>query len=148
MDKENQQVTITDVKMPFLSMVVFMVKWAIASIPALIILSLIFVGIATVTASLLNPLGGIFSRSSSISEQDGDMSAHPHEAEKACENFVESHLSSPVASFIFNDRWDGKSMEGQAKMKNDPKKPIRQFTCYPENTGSGWKVTSASIDVE
>lgn len=31
-------VTVVDIKMPFLSMVVFMVKWAIASIPALIIL--------------------------------------------------------------------------------------------------------------
>ncbi|MFQ5518921.1 MAG: hypothetical protein ACE5E3_02845 [Mariprofundus sp.] len=34
-------VTITDIKMPFFSMVVFMVKAAIAAIPALIILSVI-----------------------------------------------------------------------------------------------------------
>jgi len=34
-------VTITDIKMPFLSMVVFMVKLAVASIPAFIILSVI-----------------------------------------------------------------------------------------------------------
>ena len=33
-------VTVADVKMPFGSMVVFMVKWAIASIPAMIILVL------------------------------------------------------------------------------------------------------------
>lgn len=31
-------VVITDIKMPFLSMVIFMVKWVIASIPAFIIL--------------------------------------------------------------------------------------------------------------
>ena len=31
-------VTIVDIKMPFLSMVVFMVKWIVASIPAIIIL--------------------------------------------------------------------------------------------------------------
>ena len=37
----NQNVTITDIKMPFGSMVEFMVKWAIASIPAFIILFLI-----------------------------------------------------------------------------------------------------------
>ena len=37
----NQNVTITDIKMPFGSMVEFMVKWAIASIPAFIILVLI-----------------------------------------------------------------------------------------------------------
>jgi len=37
-----QSVVITDIKIPFESMVVFMVKWAIASIPAFIILSIIF----------------------------------------------------------------------------------------------------------
>jgi len=35
------QVNIVDVKMPFWSMVVFMVKWVIASIPAFIILTII-----------------------------------------------------------------------------------------------------------
>ena len=52
----NQNVTVTDIKMPFGSMVQFMVKWAIASIPAFIILFLIGmmvmgvfgVGIATI----------------------------------------------------------------------------------------------------
>ena len=37
----NNEVVITDIKMPFGSMVEFMVKWAIASIPAFIILFLI-----------------------------------------------------------------------------------------------------------
>ena len=37
----NQEVTVTDIKMPFGSMVVFMVKWALASIPAIIILFLV-----------------------------------------------------------------------------------------------------------
>ena len=40
-DSNNQNVTVTDIKMPFGSMVEFMVKWAIASIPAFIILFLI-----------------------------------------------------------------------------------------------------------
>jgi hypothetical protein len=39
--QEPASVRIIDVKMPFGSMVVFMVKWAIAAIPALIILALI-----------------------------------------------------------------------------------------------------------
>lgn len=34
--------TVIDVKMPFLSMVTFMVKWAIASIPAFMILAFMF----------------------------------------------------------------------------------------------------------
>jgi uncharacterized membrane protein YvbJ len=34
----NQMVSVIDIKMPFLSMVTFMVKWAVAAIPAFIIL--------------------------------------------------------------------------------------------------------------
>ena len=37
-----QEVTVRDLDMPFASMVVFMVKWALASIPAFIILFAIF----------------------------------------------------------------------------------------------------------
>ena len=37
-ENSNQNVIVTDIRMPFGSMVEFMVKWAIASIPALIIL--------------------------------------------------------------------------------------------------------------
>ena len=36
-----QKVIVADVSMPFMSMVVFMVKWALASIPAFIILAII-----------------------------------------------------------------------------------------------------------
>ena len=40
-NSNNQNVIVTDIKMPFGSMVEFMVKWAIASIPAFIILLVI-----------------------------------------------------------------------------------------------------------
>jgi len=36
-----QQVIVTDIKIPFLSMVVLMVKWALAAIPAVIVLIVI-----------------------------------------------------------------------------------------------------------
>jgi hypothetical protein len=40
-DETNKQaVVVTDIRMPFFSMVIFMVKWAIAAIPALCILIL------------------------------------------------------------------------------------------------------------
>ncbi|GLS83597.1 hypothetical protein [Paraferrimonas haliotis] len=39
---DRREVTVVDIKMPFFSMVFFMVKFAIASIPAFIILSIIF----------------------------------------------------------------------------------------------------------
>lgn len=44
--QDNNEITVVDIKMPFWSMVFFMVKWAIASIPAIIIL--IIVGAAAV----------------------------------------------------------------------------------------------------
>ena len=46
MSNDPQEIIVTDIKMPFLSMVVFMVKWALASIPALIILFFILVILA------------------------------------------------------------------------------------------------------
>lgn len=52
MEKEN--VVVTDIRMPFVSMVVFMVKWAIASIPAIIILALLF----ALIAGFMGGLGG------------------------------------------------------------------------------------------
>ena len=39
--EEPNYVIVTDIRMPFLSMVLFMVKWVIASIPAFIILSIL-----------------------------------------------------------------------------------------------------------
>ena len=36
-----KRVVVTDINMPFMSMVIFMVKWVIASIPAFIILSIL-----------------------------------------------------------------------------------------------------------
>jgi hypothetical protein len=42
MADEKREVVVTDVKIPFWSMVVLMVKWAVAAIPALIILIFIW----------------------------------------------------------------------------------------------------------
>ena len=42
---DRQEVIVTDIRMSFWSMVVFMVKWAIAAIPAFIILG--FLGMVT-----------------------------------------------------------------------------------------------------
>ena len=50
--QNNNQVIVVDVKMPFWSMVSFMVKWAIASIPALIILFMLGAFIIAVLTSL------------------------------------------------------------------------------------------------
>lgn len=52
-ENEKQEVTVVDIKMPFTSMVIFLVKLAIASIPTVIILSIIF-------ALLMAVFGGMF----------------------------------------------------------------------------------------
>jgi len=49
----SKEVVVTDIRMPFGSMVVFMVKWAIAAIPALVILT----GIWWITVALFGGMG-------------------------------------------------------------------------------------------
>jgi hypothetical protein len=48
------KVVVTDIKIPFTSMVVLMVKWAIATIPALIML----IVIGSITLGIINALTG------------------------------------------------------------------------------------------
>lgn len=56
MNDYSNRVTVVDIQMPFWSMVAFMVKAAIASIPAIIILSIFF---AIVTAIFTAMFGGM-----------------------------------------------------------------------------------------
>ena len=53
----NSNVRVTDINMPFLSMVIFMIKWAIASIPAMIILGIAGAVMAGIFGGIV---GGIF----------------------------------------------------------------------------------------
>jgi hypothetical protein len=54
MNNENStRVVVADIRMPFWSMVRFMVKWAIAAIPALIILALIGTALSALATALL-----------------------------------------------------------------------------------------------
>ena len=54
MSADYGRVVITDIRIPFGSMVVLMVKWAVATIPALIILSVI----GSITFGVINALMG------------------------------------------------------------------------------------------
>jgi hypothetical protein len=53
MDSERREVVVVDVKIPFWSMVILLVKWAIAAIPAVII-------VAALAAAMSAVLGGVF----------------------------------------------------------------------------------------
>ena len=54
MADERREVVVTDIKIPFWSMVVLMVKWAIAAIPAVIILMVL----ATLLSIVLGMIPG------------------------------------------------------------------------------------------
>lgn len=51
---ERQEVVIVDVSVPFWSMVIFMVKWAIASIPAILIIILVSLFGGGLVAAIFN----------------------------------------------------------------------------------------------
>lgn len=55
---EPTRIVVTDIKMPFWSMVIFMVKWAIAAIPALVILITIWLIMAALFGGMGVMLGG------------------------------------------------------------------------------------------
>ena len=56
---DNQhEVTVTDIKIPFWSMVILMVKWALAAIPAIIILIIIGTLLSIALHTLLGGAGG------------------------------------------------------------------------------------------
>jgi hypothetical protein len=53
-----QKVVVTNIRMPFWSMVIFMVKWAFASIPALIILFFVLGLIMTIMMTFFGAIWG------------------------------------------------------------------------------------------
>ena len=48
MDNEPQNVVITNIKVPFISLMILMIKWVLASIPALILAVALGVGAVTI----------------------------------------------------------------------------------------------------
>jgi hypothetical protein len=65
--QDEQKVVVTDIRMPFWSMVLFMVKWVFASIPAVIIFSVI----AGVIMALLSLLFGTMWRFHGLFREGG-----------------------------------------------------------------------------
>ncbi|MCK5819369.1 MAG: hypothetical protein KAH18_08975 [Psychromonas sp.] len=55
-NNQKQEVTVVDIKMPFFSMVIFLVKLAISSIPACIILWFIFMILGGIFGGLFHGL--------------------------------------------------------------------------------------------
>ena len=55
--ERDSHVVVVDIKMPFMSMVTFMVKWAVAAIPAFIILSIIGTLVMAILHAMVGPPG-------------------------------------------------------------------------------------------
>lgn len=73
-------VVVTDIRMPFWSMVVFMIKWAIAAIPALLLLTILAVVVAALFSGVFGSIGRqAFSPSYIPSERSPATSAAPRE---------------------------------------------------------------------
>jgi hypothetical protein len=53
-----QEIVVTDVRIPFLSMVVLLVKWALAAIPAMIILIVIGGVLSMIVGAFFGGMGG------------------------------------------------------------------------------------------
>ncbi|HSE00021.1 MAG TPA: hypothetical protein VLB72_04705 [Burkholderiales bacterium] len=53
-----QEIVVTDVKIPFLSMIVLLVKWALAAIPAMIILFVIGAVLSMIFGAFIGGPGG------------------------------------------------------------------------------------------
>lgn len=75
---EPQKVTVTDINMPFGSMVVFMVKWTLAAIPAVIMLSV--VGAAIYIA--FGAIGLGLAQVSRVSEAQGQRSQYERDLDR------------------------------------------------------------------
>jgi len=52
-----KRVVVTDINMPFMSMVIFMVKWVVASIPAFIILSILGAVLTGILGTFMSGMG-------------------------------------------------------------------------------------------
>jgi hypothetical protein len=58
MADNTQEIVVTDIKIPFWSMVVLLVKWALAAIPAMIILIVIGSILSMIAAAFFGGMGG------------------------------------------------------------------------------------------
>jgi hypothetical protein len=87
-ENDKQEVRVTDIRMPFGSMVVFMVKWAVASIPALIILfvlgALLWASLVGFFASRTRPSRLVSSSPSSVEGGSPNEPSQANSEQSAC----------------------------------------------------------------
>lgn len=126
---ERQEVRVTDIRMPFGSMVLFMVKWAIASIPALIILvalsALLWVGLAAFFLSRNSPSG---QASPSPGPAVGGSASEPSQASSEELAYVSEILVRNVT--VSKDTLDETAVFGEVKNTGDRTLKKVEITIY------------------
>jgi hypothetical protein len=100
-EKSTHRVLVTDVNMPFISMVRFMVKWAIAAIPAFLILIILGAIFWTVVVGFFSGLGSHLSRKTGI--EASSSSAPASQSSKITSSAPTTQTHDPaIAAYIAN----------------------------------------------
>jgi hypothetical protein len=129
-ENEKQEVRVTDIRMPFGSMVLFMVKWAIASIPAFVILfalgALLWAGVVAFIASLTHPSRQVSSTTSG-SVVGGSVAA-PSQANAEQVAYLSNILLSKIN--VGKDVLDETGVFGEVKNTGDRTLKRLEITIY------------------
>ncbi len=128
-ENDKQEVRVTDIRMPFGSMVVFMVKWAVASIPALIILLVLTAALwgflAGFVGSLTRPSRQV---SSSPSSAAGESPNEPSPATSEQSAYLSKILVSKVS--VGKDVLGRTGIFGEVKNSGDRTLKKVEITIY------------------
>jgi len=128
-ESDKQEVRVTDIRMPFGSMVVFMVKWAVASIPALIILCvlgvLLWAGLVGFFTSLTRSSRQVSSSPSSVV---GGSSSEPSQANSEQSIYLGKILVSKVR--VGKTELGGTGVWGEVKNTGDRTLKKVEITIY------------------
>lgn len=117
-ENDKHEVRVTDIRMPFGSMVVFMVKWAVASIPALIILfvlsAFLWAGLVGFFSSLMRP-SRLASSSPSSAEKGSSDEPSKNNAEQSA--YLTKILVSKIT--VGKSELGGTGVWGEVKNEGD-----------------------------
>jgi hypothetical protein len=129
-DGSTNRVTVTDVDMPFLSMVRFMVKWAIAAIPALLILTILTAVFWSVLLGFLAGLGSTFSPKSS--EHNSSTSSGSGSSSPAVDPSVAAYLPKVTVGNVHVSKTalDDNAVFGEVKNTGDRTLKEVEITIY------------------
>jgi hypothetical protein len=116
-----RNVVVADIRMPFWSMVVFMVKWAIAAIPALLLLAIIGFGITVLSMALLASIRSSKHSSDTLPTPSYSSRPAPAKQEPYAPNVPDRCKGSTEIEKCVDEeqRWSQETPEQRAKSQAD-----------------------------